>query len=479
MSVSKVFVGGALALAVELAGASIVYAGTITGSSSSPTPSATSSSTSASSSNPSPTAAYTAEGNSQWMLGDWGGLRTELQDKGYSFNMSYRNDSAWNAHGGYNKNKTWEYADQFAFTLSMDLEKIWGIHDASFVSTITDRNGKDLSAERLIDTRQGQLGSTQNVFGRGNVTRLTQLQFRQKLLDGKLEYSVGRFGPDAFGQFTCDFQNLIFCGNSGGNWAGDDWYNFPIGQWAGSLKYNLLPEWAVQVGVFEQNPTLLEHKNTFKVSTSGGDGVIIPVELIWSPKKALFGLPAEYRVGGFYNSANATDLYEGKDGQPQPLTPGGAFKEHSQRTGWWYVARQTVGLIDNDPERNIEVFSQGFFNDHATGYVARHYTLGVTINGPIASRPKDAIGIAVGGLSVADDVSKRQRLVNDLNNVSDYDDPRYLPVQGDEYSAEIYYGAKITNWLTLRPNLQYVVHPGGVNQVDSALVGGLMIRASF
>jgi len=85
----------------------------------------------------------------------------------------------------------------------------------------------------------------------------------------------------------------------------------------------------------------------------------------------------------------------------------------------------------------------------------------------------------VGGLSVADDVSKRQRLVNEINDVSNYDDPRYLPVQGDEYSAEIYYGAKITNWLTLRPNLQYIVHPGGVNQVDNALVGGLMVRASF
>lgn len=447
--------------------------------SSSPAPSAAQSSTSESSSNTSPTASYTAEGSSQWMLGDWGGLRTELENKGYKINMSYRNDSAYNINGGYNKDHEFVFADQYAFTLNMDLDKIMGVSDANFVTTFTDRNGKDLTAERLIDTRQGQLGSSQNVFGRGNVTRLTQLLFRQKVMDGKLEYSIGRFGPDAFGQFTCDFQNLIFCGNSGGNWHGDDWYNFPIGQWAASTKYQFAPGWAFQVGVFEQNPTLLENKNHFKVSTSGGDGVIVPVEIIWSPRSALFGLPAEYRVGGFYNSANATDLYEGADGQQQPLTPSGEFKEHSHRTGWWYVARQSVALINNDPARNIEVFSQGFVNDHATGYVARHYTLGVTINGPFDARKEDAIGIAIGGLSVADDVSKRQRLVNQINNVSDYDDPNYLPVQGDEYSAEIYYGAKITNWLTLRPNLQYIVHPGGVNQVDSALVGGLMVRASF
>ncbi|MFJ4156286.1 carbohydrate porin [Pseudomonas sp. NPDC089752] len=476
MKYKLAMVGGA-AVAIATLGAGNTWAQE--SSSSSPAPSATMSSTSESSDNPSPTAAYTGEGGSQWMLGDWGGLRTELERKGYSFSMTYRNDSAYNAKGGYNHDRKWEYADQFAFTMTTDLEKVMGLKDSTLVVTLTDRNGKDLSATRLIDPRQGQLGSAQNVFGRGNVTRLTQFLFRQKLDDGKFEYTLGRFGPDAFGQFTCDFQNLDFCGNSGGNWHGDDWYNFPIGQWAASAKYQFQPEWAFQIGIFEQNPTLLENRNAFKVSTSGGDGVLIPAEIIWSPKQALFGLPAEYRIGGFFNTADATDVYEGADGQPQPLTPSGEFKEHSNRKGWWYVARQTVGLINNDPLRNIEVFSQGFWNDRDTGYVARHYTLGVTINGPFDARPQDAIGIAVGGLSVADDVSKRQRLINEINNVSDYDNPRYLPVQGDEYSAEIYYGFKMTNWLTLRPNVQYIKHPGGVNQVDSALLAGLMIRASF
>ncbi|MNC79625.1 Porin B precursor [compost metagenome] len=54
-----------------------------------------------------------------------------------------------------------------------------------------------------------------------------------------------------------------------------------------------------------------------------------------------------------------------------------------------------------------------------------------------------------------------------------------MPVQTDEYSSELYYGVKVTNWLTVRPNLQYIVHPGGVDKVDDAFVMGLMIRASF
>ncbi|MDD1963810.1 carbohydrate porin [Pseudomonas putida] len=413
------------------------------------------------------------------MLGNWGGLRNELEEHGYALSITYRNDAASNIRGGFDKSKALMFADQYTFTLSADLQKIAGIADANFLTVISDRNGKDLSAERLIDKRQGQLGSSQEVFGRGSVVRLTRFVFQQRLFEGKLEYSVGRFGPDAFGQFTCDFQNLDFCGSSPGNWHGDDWYNFPISQWGSSAKLNFAPEWAFQIGVFEQNPTLMENRNHLKLSTSGGDGVIVPIELLWFPKQALLGYPAEYRVGAFFNTSDANDLYYGEDGQPQPLTPNGEFKNHSHRTGWWYVARQTVGLINNNPKRNVEMFSQGFWNDRATGYIARHFTLGVTINGPFDERQADAIGIAVGGLSVADDVSKRQRLINQLSGVFDYNDPRYFPVQGDEYSAEIYYGAKLNGWLTLRPNLQYIVHPGGVNQVDSALVGGLMVRASF
>jgi porin len=65
------------------------------------------------------------------------------------------------------------------------------------------------------------------------------------------------------------------------------------------------------------------------------------------------------------------------------------------------------------------------------------------------------------------------------NAVFDYDNPAYLPPQDTEYSAELYYGVHVTNWLTVRPNLQYIRHPGGVNEVDDALIGGIKIQSSF
>ncbi|MFP3498361.1 carbohydrate porin, partial [Pseudomonas sp. SIMBA_059] len=36
-----------------------------------------------------------------------------------------------------------------------------------------------------------------------------------------------------------------------------------------------------------------------------------------------------------------------------------------------------------------------------------------------------------------------------------------------------------TDWLTVRPNLQFVRHPGGVREVDDAWVGGVKVQATF
>ncbi|MNW03470.1 Porin B precursor [compost metagenome] len=54
-----------------------------------------------------------------------------------------------------------------------------------------------------------------------------------------------------------------------------------------------------------------------------------------------------------------------------------------------------------------------------------------------------------------------------------------MPLQYNEVSSEIYYGFHVTNWLTVRPNLQYVKYPGGVREIDAAVIAGLKVQAKF
>jgi porin len=239
-------------------------------------------------------AAPAFDSESPFMFGDWNGTRGDLSAQGYDFKLDYTGEVGANLHGGYNHDHATRYSDQFAVGTHLDLQKILGWHDAEFQLTLTNRNGDNISNDRINDPRVGGFTSAQEVWGRGNITRITQMWYQQKFLDQRLDIKVGRFGEgEDFNSFPCDFQNLAFCGSQVGNWVGSVWYNWPVSQWALRAKYHLTPELYAQVGIFEQNPSNLENDNGFKLSGSGTEGAMLPVELVWTPR--LNGLPGEYR----------------------------------------------------------------------------------------------------------------------------------------------------------------------------------------
>ncbi|WP_409438352.1 carbohydrate porin, partial [Pseudomonas aeruginosa] len=132
-----------------------------------------------------------------------------------------------------------------------------------------------------------------------------------------------------------------------------------------------------------------------------------------------------------------------------------------------------------DASRGLSLFANLTVHDKATNVVDNYQQLGVVYKGPFDARPKDDIGLGIARIHVNDDVKKRQRLVNQVNGIDDYDNPLYQPLQDTEYNAELYYGVHVTDWLTVRPNLQYIKQPGGVDEVDNALVAGIKIQTVF
>lgn len=423
--------------------------------------------------------ASAADPSSQWGTGDWGGLRSELLDQGVDVIVGYVGEGATNVHGGYNHDRTARYTAQWALGTHLDLQKLLGWNDAEFQLLVTERNGNNLSNERVSDPRAPQLSSVQEVWGRGQTWRLTQMWYRQKFFDSALDLKLGRLGVNEdFASFPCDFQSLSFCSAPIGNVAGDVWYSGPVSQWGARVRYNLNEQWAVQVGAYEQNPSYLSTGNGFKLSGSGTKGALVPVEVIWKPTVGQQALPGEYRLGYYHSSAAANDVYEDINGAPQALT-GQAPKSRSSKHGAWIMGQQQFTAHHGDASRGLSVFASLTVHDKATSSIESFQNIGAVYKGPFDARPKDDIGLGVARLKVNDDVTKRQRLINDSTGITDYDDPLYVPVQHSEYNIELNYGVHVTDWLTVRPNVQYVRNPGGVYEVDNAWVAGLKLQASF
>jgi len=412
--------------------------------------------------------------DSPWMTGDWGGLRTDLLNKGVDIKMGYTGESASNLHGGYSHDRVTRYADQFNLGADLDLNKLLGWNDAAASLSLTNRNGHNVN-DKIDDPRATGLGSTQEIQGRGAVTRLSELWISKGWFDDALNIKAGRFAvSDDFAVEDCLFQGLAFCGSQPGNYV-NSIYNGPISQWAARVRYRLNSEIYAQIGAFNINPSDLSNDNGFKLNGSGTTGTLVPVELVWAPK--VNQLPGEYRIGYYHSTANGTDVYKDANNQPAAIT-GNDYRSDSGRHGFWLVGKQQLTSVGGDTSRGLVLTASTTFQDRATTPVDSYQKVSLVYKGPFDARPTDTLGVGVARVHASSLFLRNAKTANAVSGLS-YDDAGYVPEQHSEYAAELNYGIQATRWLNVMPNLQYVKHPDGVREVDNALVFGLQVQSQF
>jgi porin len=402
-----------------------------------------------------------------WLLGDWYGARTRLLNAGIDFQFGYVSEVAGNATGGQRQQVA--YTDQWVVGTTFDLTRLGLVPGGTIQVTWTDRNGSNLSD----DAGLGTLQQVQEVFGRGQTLRLTDFWYDQKFGGGAVDWKIGRipFGED-FASFACDFQNLTFCGAQPGNLVGNYIYNWPISYWATRLKFNLPGFGYFQVGVFDSNPGYLNvAQSALPVIYAGSTGALIPVELGWLPK---FGdLQGTYKFGGWYDTSMAPDVVTDINGNPAVLS-GLPLAQSRGRYGGYVSFVQQVMHRSAD---SLSLFLNATMADRRTATTDYQVAGGLTYTGPLRSRPQDDIGFGVG----ATHVNSRIAWSEELQNLAGQNLVGFSPVavQGTEYSMELYYTYRPLAGLQVRPNIQYVIDPGGTSANPNALVFGLKTVANF
>ena len=261
-----------------------------------------------------------------------------------------------------------------------------------------------------------------------------------------------------FDVMACDFVSNAFCAAQMGKWQGNIWMNTPVSQWGGRIKYQLTPEVATQVGVYEFNPDNGNGKaegQGWSLDTEHADGVTIPVEVIWTPKALLNGLAGSYRVGGIYNTAddpnNQYDVAYGK----------GVVGEDRTFAGWIAIEQQLTST--GAGRQGLHSFANFTWHDRITNKVDNSQQVGLKYIGVFEQHPTDIVGLGVNRVHLNERFTAGK---------AQYD-------ASAEYNIELNYSYNATPWLMLRPNIQYVVNSGSSHVVDNALVLGLGSRIIF
>jgi len=390
------------------------------------------------------------EAPEEGVTGDWGGARSRLENGGLAIFGNFTAETAGNPTGGQKQGFT--EAGQFTVGSMLDTDKVFGLSGGTLQASATWREGAPILSEALQQP--------QEIYGRGNIVRLTEFWYEQSLAGGAVTVKLGRMPQGDFNSFTCYFMSLAFCGSPSGNILGGYLYNWPVSQWAGWAKW-AAGDVALMAGASESNPRDIDR--TFMPGLiDGADGVIGRAEIEWVPKFGTGRLQGRYQAGLWYDTAGGSDV----------LDPA---LHRAGRYGYYIQAvQQVTGTGEVDPKtdwhgvRGISLFFNYLQADQATSPIDSQVTAGLFYAAPFDGRPNDHLGFAAGR------THSNYRAVLGLGLL----DPA-APRPGTEYELETYYSYLAAPWLALRPDVQYVIHPGGYPAESNALVLGARTVLTF
>ncbi|QNT77532.1 carbohydrate porin [Entomobacter blattae] len=405
------------------------------------------------------------------MLGDWGGLRSELENEGWTFQGRYLSEFAGNPVGG--RSKGLRYAHEFALGMDVDLVKVLGEqYGGIFHYLMTERAGLSLTQQSL-----GALESVQEIYGAGQTVRLVRLSWENHW-DDHFATEMGWINTENdFANSTsywglslyCQFQNNAICGmpQSLAANSGYSWYpSVHPGMW---MKFYPGSDHSYEfaTGVYSVDPSIGNAHKGFKLGLQDTTGAIIPFQLAWHRGDAddLGEYTGNYRVG-FYWETSEVKTVTNQAGRFQPGSirlvdlPQDMVRG---RYGGWLLADQMIQRDEEKSSRGTVVFGNLVWGDHRTAIFPFFATFGVVRKGTFDSRPNDTVNLGGYIATINNKIGRYVAFLRSVGQAGARD-------ASGEYAVEFNYGYQASPWMTLRPGMQYVWHPGGTSYTKNALV---------
>ena len=385
------------------------------------------------------------------LTGDWFGTRSELADRGFTFDLSSTQFYQGVTTGGLNQ--SFLYGGRNDYFLNVDGEKA-GLSKGSFITL----HGETRYGE-TANSLTGALLPVNMMLAvpkpNGSVTALTGVKFTQFLSETMLVYAGKINTLDNFNQpltgasSLTGFQNTAMILNP--VYARTVPYS-TYGAGFAHLK-NMEPVFAAAVFDTNNTPT----SSGFDKFFNNGATILAQANL----QTNFLDLPGHLGISGTYSSGTYTNLSPTAYFDPN----NGLVIVSPPKTGSWCVASnfdQALYVSPDDPKRKWGVFGNLGIADNNPSPVRWFGNAGISGASPISNRNRDTFGIGYFYLGVS----------SNLKSLA----PVLLPL-GDEHGVELYYNFQATPWCQITPDLQ-VVTPFR-NRVETSLLFGLRAKIDF
>ena len=383
---------------------------------------------------------------------DWIELRTELSRRGITPIASYTTQLMGNTSGGQSQGFT--YSGTLQASILWDLYKLLHVPGLAFNMDAHWATGQNLSNDHIGNSLQVQ--SAYNSPGNGtNNLILGEIYVQQQLLHNSLMIAAGRLAPTstfATMPVLTNYVNAAINAVPGSLSINDATFtSHPPGvEWGAQALYNITPALQVASGVFNTNASAAAGgKGGLDFAfQQGNQGVlsVAQVTYLFNHGQGDTGLPGQYALGGFYDSSRFASLSNPNSTKSGTYNLYGMLQQMVYRDG------------DASSTKGLTVWGEAAIAPTTSVNPMPYFVgAGLSYQGLIAGRDNDiaAVGFIHGIFS------------------------QYIPRTTAETVLEANYQITIYRWLSITPDMQYIIRPSGSSAISNAFVIGTQVAMNF
>jgi porin len=405
-------------------------------------------------------------------LGDWGGYRTKLSKKGIEIGLSSVEEAWGNTVGGLKRGAVATGLIQLA--TAVDLEKLMQWKGASFYSRWACITGQDPGT-----TLTGDLFGVSNIAGLSTFRNI-ELWGQQNFLEDKISIRAGQIVADS--EFVISDYAALFINNTFG-WPAFLFLSVPNGgpaypMGAPGIRVKLQPteSFSLKAAVFQGVYAQTVNTHGFYWDFNQASGLFYIGEAAYRYKCST--LPGQVKAGvwgsadSFVNQASATTSLNGDYGiygiidqmiyrQPTACDKSGAENKNVMPSG------DDKKVVEPPSDLGLGTFARVAFEPADRNLMTFYFDTGFNYKGLLPKRESDVFGVAMtyGGMSSSEIETIQQSYGTAPASMN--------------IIFETTYQAQITPFLSIQPNIQYIIHPGTVQNLPNALVLGIRASVTF
>ncbi len=359
-------------------------------------------------------------------------------DKPVSLQLSYTGDVLTNLRGGIRQADA--YVDNLDLQIDIDADELWGLRNTQVFLYGLYNNGT-----RFSETIVGDAMVASNIE--------TGVQ-AMRLYEAWVNLSYGNSGEVLLGLYdlNSEFDVLessgLFAGSAHGIGAdiSQSGINgpsiFPLTSLALRLSSQVSDKWRYRVAILDGVPGDPENLDDTEIRLSDADGALLIGELERSTEGS------KLLLGGWMYSADSAEV-SAVDGQFPDATGRG--------NSGLYLRGESVLFAR---QARVSGFARAGIADGKFNGFSSFLSIGIHVQRPFKSRQDDEVGFAMAWAGTS---SALRQAGADAG----------VPIESHETAIELTYRAKLTDHVTVQPNIQWIINPGLNPQLDNALVIGL------